>query len=114
MAASSSLVERVRAAGLDRDAQVQRAARFRPKQLISAVEATKAAMAYVAHRHRALTAEIGRLDQALADIVADAAPERFLAKQGVGPVVATSLLRTVGDNPGRVRTEAAFCRHVRG
>jgi transposase len=99
---------RARLAGLDRDAQVERAARFRPKQLTGALEATKAAMAYVARRHRALTAEIGRLDQALADIVADAAPERFLAKQGVGPVVATTLLRTVGDNPGRVRTEAAF------
>ena len=37
-----------------------------------------------------------------------AAPERFLAKQGVATQVAAALLVTAGDNPGRVRREASF------
>jgi transposase len=37
-----------------------------------------------------------------------AAPERFLARQGVAAQVASTLLATVGDNPARLRTEASF------
>ena len=37
-----------------------------------------------------------------------AAPEGFLERQGVGVNVAGVLLTTVGDNPGRLRSEASF------
>jgi len=84
-------------AGLPSGRQVDVAARFRPGDLAS-----------VARRHQELTAEIARLDAALEKLVTRAAPEEFLAKQGVATRVAASLLATAGDNPGRVRTEASF------
>ena len=65
-------------------------------------------MVAVARRHQALTEEIARLDAALADLVADAAPPRLLAKQGVATQVASALLVTLGDNPTRLGGEASF------
>lgn len=65
-------------------------------------------MAAVARRHQELTAEIARLDAALETLVQRAAPQQFLAKQGVATQVAAALLATVGDNPHRLRTEASF------
>ena len=65
-------------------------------------------MASVARRHQQLTAEITRLDAMLDELVRHAAPDGFLAKKGVATQVAATLLATVGDNPGRVRTEASF------
>jgi len=73
-----------------------------------AAEGARAAMAAVARRHRALTAEIARLDAALEELVEHAAPERFLARQGVATQVASTLLATAGDNPARLRTDASF------
>jgi transposase len=65
-------------------------------------------MASVARRHQQLAAEIARLDAALEKLVTHAAPEEFLAGQGVATQVAATLLATAGDNPGRVRKEASF------
>jgi transposase len=84
------------------------AARFRPGELTSPAEAAKAAMTAVAGRHRELTAEIGRLDAALEELVQHTAPKEFLARRGVAVQVASTLLATVGDNPGRLRAEASF------
>ena len=88
--------------------RVKLAARFRPGDLTSPAEAAKAAMATVARRHQALTAEITRLDSALETLVQHAAPAGFLARTGVGTWSAATLLVTAGDNPGRLRTEASF------
>ena len=88
--------------------RVALAARFRPGELGDPGEAAKAAMATIARRHQQLQAEIERLDAALESLVARAAPPRFLAKQGVGLQVATTLLTTVGDNPERLASEASF------
>ena len=95
-------------AGLTRERQVQTAARFRPRGLAGPAEGARAAMASVARRHQALTTEIARLDVALGQLVRHAAPPRFLAKPGVAIQVASTLVVTVGDNPGRVRREASF------
>ena len=95
-------------AGLPREGQVQTAARFRPRGLAGLAEGARAAMASVARRHQALTTEIARLDAALEELVQHAAPQRFLAKPGVATQVASTLVVTVGDNPGRVRREASF------
>ncbi len=84
------------------------AARFRPGDLSNPSEATKAAMAAVARRYQQLRAEIERLDAALEILVERTAPQEFLAKQGVGLQVATTLLTTIGDNPERLSTEASF------
>jgi len=62
----------------------------------------------VARRHQALTAEITRLDAPLSDLIRHTAPQRLLARNGVATQVASALVVTAGDNPGRVRREASF------
>lgn len=99
---------REKLASLPGPERVRVAARFRPGDLISPAEAVKAAMAIVARRHQALTAEIAQLDTALQALVHHAAPAGFLAKTGVGTRSAARLLVTAGDNPARLRTEASF------
>ena len=83
------------------------AARFRPGDLTSPAEGAKAAMATVARRHQALSAEIARLDAALGQLVTRTAPSKFLAKKGIATQSASTLLATVGDNPS-LHTEASF------
>ena len=95
-------------AGLPRPQQVETAARFRPGDLTRPSEGAKAALASVARRHQALTADIARLDDALDDLTRRAAPPRLLAANGVATQVASTLVVTTGDNPGRVRREASF------
>jgi transposase len=88
--------------------RVALAARFRSGELQDPGEATKAAMAAIARRHQQLQAEIAQLDAALEALVERVAPPQFLAKQGVGLQVATTLLATLGDNPERIGSEASF------
>jgi transposase len=99
---------REKLAGLPARKRVTLAARFRPGDLTSPAEAAKAAMAVVARRHQALTAEIAQLDTALKTLAGHAAPAGFLARKGVGTQVAATLLVTAGDNPRRPRTDASF------
>jgi transposase len=58
-------------------------------------------------RYQALDAEIATLGSELDRLTASAAPS-LLALFGVGPEVAGALLVAAGDNPGRLRSEAAF------
>jgi transposase len=99
---------REKLAGLSTHKRVTLAARFRPGDLTSPAEAARAAMAAVARRHQALTAEIAQLDTALETLAGHAAPAGFLARKGVGTQVAATLLVTAGDNPRRLRTDASF------
>jgi len=99
---------RARLVHLSTAKRVELAAQFRPGSLLCPVEATKAAMRSLAQRHQGLSAEVARLDDALGDIVAEVAPDGFLAKTGVGTQVATILLGTAGDNPGRLGSEGCF------
>jgi transposase len=94
--------------------RVELAARFRPGDLTSPAGGAKAAMATVARRHQALSAEIARLDDTLAELVIRAAPKEFLARQGIATQSAGTLLATMGDNPGRLRSEASFVSRVAG
>jgi transposase len=71
------------------------------------VQATRAALHAIAIRVQALTAEITQADKRLRPVVARTAP-RLLALHGVGPEVAGQLLATAGDNPDRLRSEAAL------
>jgi transposase len=71
------------------------------------VQATAAALHAIALRVRALTAEITQADKRLRPVVARTAP-RLCALSGVGPEVAGQLLATAGDNPDRLRSEAAL------
>jgi len=65
------------------------------------------ALRTLAARHAALTAEVKALETELDRLTARAAPG-LVARFGVGPEVAGALLVVAGDNPGRLRSEAAF------
>src|SRR6266540_140257 len=86
---------------------VEVAASLRPGELASPVAATKLALRELARRHQALTAELDRLDSHIAKL-APKASATLLARRGVGPQTAAGLLVAAGDNPDRLRSEAAF------
>ena len=89
-------------------ALVDACARLRPgADLTDPAIAAKTALRRLAARIRALGAEIAEADRELEPLVTAAAP-RLVAMMGVGPEVAGQLLVTAGDNPGRLRSEAAF------
>ena len=69
--------------------------------------ATKFALRSVARRYQRLSEEISELDEQLDRLVAEAAPE-LLAVEGVGTDTAATLLIAAGDNPERLKNEAAF------
>ncbi len=69
--------------------------------------ATKATLRRLARRHRQLTVEIAEVDADLTPLISLTAPA-LLALHGVGVEVAGQLLVTAGDNPDRLRSEAAF------
>jgi transposase len=82
-------------------------ARTRPGAGHDPEQVARASLKRLAIRHRDLAEEIAVVDHQLEQIVAGLNPA-LLATHGVGPVVAATLLATVGDNPGRIRTPAAF------
>lgn len=98
---------RSRLRGLDTAHRVEACARFRPGPVTDTTEATKTALRSLARRHIELTTEIDLLDGHLRVLCVEVNPA-LLAARGVGPEVAATLLVTVGDNPHRMRSEAAF------
>jgi transposase len=94
--------------GLSTATLVEKASRLRPGATPSDVEAaTKLALRSVARRYQHLSEEIGELDQQLNRLVREVAPE-LVAVEGIGTDTAASLLIAAGDNPKRLRDEAAF------
>ena len=69
--------------------------------------ATKISLRSLARRHQQLTTDITELDKLINPLVQAINPA-LSAAHGVGPEVAGQLLVTAGDNPHRLRTEAAF------
>jgi transposase len=98
-------------AGLSATARVTRCAGMRPDRgdLTDPATATKLALRSIAGRIVDLTAEISTLGAELATLITAIAP-RTIAVYGVGPEVAGQLLTTCGDNPDRLRDDAAFAR----
>lgn len=87
---------------------VCRTSRFRPGENPDSVTAaTKLSLRSVARRYQHLCEEIKELDEQLGRLVAEAAPE-LMAVDGVSTDTAASLLVAVGDNPERLKSEAAF------
>jgi transposase len=83
-------------------------ARLRPGEDASdPVSGTKAALRSLARRCQALETEASDLGTQIAALVAAARPD-LLKIHGVGPETAAQLLITCGDNPDRLRSEAAF------
>jgi transposase len=94
--------------GLSTAKLVRRAAGFRPGGLPDDVaSATKFALRSIARRHLELSKEIRELDGHLGKLVTQTAPS-LVAVHGVGVDTAATLLIAVGQNPGRLRSEAAF------
>jgi transposase len=93
---------------------IARCAGFRidPERLLEPVMATKAALRAIARRIQALEEEIAAADTRLRPAVTTIAP-RTVALFGAGPDVAGQLLVTAGDNPERLRSEAALA-HLTG
>jgi transposase len=69
--------------------------------------ATKASLSSLAHRVADLEEEISDLDAMITPLLREAAPE-LLAVYGVGIDTAAALLVAAGDNPERLRSEAAW------
>jgi len=69
--------------------------------------ATKTALAILGRRVLALDDERERLNALLAELVAETAPS-LLTLHGVGVDTAATLLVAAGDNPARLRSEAAW------
>jgi transposase len=94
---------------LDNTALVERCATARPDPASAAdpITAARIALRHLARRHQRLGEEIDDLDELLAPLV-EAINPALLAMNGIGTEVAGQLLVTAGDNPDRLRNEAAF------
>ena len=104
--APDDLRERLR--GVHRDHLARTAAALRANREGDIVTAaTKLAIATLGRRVVALEADTRRLDQLLEQLVSRTAPS-LLCVYGVGIHTAAILLVAAGDNPDRLRNEAAF------
>lgn len=93
--------------GLPRISLLERCAALRAGELTSPLAATKHALRLLARRVLALRAEAKALQAELSTLTAAAAPT-LVSLVGVGPDSAAALLISAGDNPQRLRSEAAY------
>ena len=99
---------RERLEGVSRRTLAATAAALRPRRQADQVGfATRTALSMLGRRVLALDAEKEHLDSLLAGLVEKTAPE-LLGLFGVGIGTAATLLVTAGDNPERIRSEAAW------
>jgi transposase len=85
--------------------RVQRLVAQQPAGGADPASATHRALCHLARRHQVLTAELAALNADLVALTRQAAP-RLLARCGIG--IAGQLLVTAGDNPDRLRSDAAL------
>jgi transposase len=86
---------------------VEHCARWHRRAPDGARQATRQALRSLARRHQQLDAEIAELDRDILRLIRRAAP-RLLAQPGIGPETAARLLIVAGDNPQRLRSDAAL------
>jgi transposase len=82
-------------------------ARLRPATTTAPADLLKHTLRSIARRWLALDQEVSDLDQLIGPLVRTTAP-RLLARPGVGPDAAATLLIAAGDNPDRLHSEASF------
>lgn len=87
----------------------RRCAALRPGELTSVTAAAKHSLRAIAQRWQSLNDEIVGHERLLKDLVDRVAPE-LTAGVGIGPDNASELLLTLGENAGRVHSEAAFAK----
>jgi len=80
-----------------------------PDRLDDPIQAVKAALRSIARRANELAAEADQLERQLAVLTQQVAPATT-AIFALGPDTAAALLVSIGDNPDRLRSEAAFAR----
>jgi hypothetical protein len=95
--------------GMSKMALIRRCAALRPGSVTSVAAACKHALRAIARRWLALDEEIHGHEKLLGAITGDLLPE-LVDAFGVGPDIASELLIVAGDNPERVRSEAAFAK----
>ncbi len=86
---------------------VQTTAELEPGPVTTPAAAARLGLRTLARRYQALSAELTILDTELDRLTATAAP-KLLALFGVGSDSAGALLVAAGDNPDRLRSNAAF------
>ena len=92
---------------LKTDKLVKRCAGFRPGPMTTPIVTAKYALRSLAHRYNQLTQERVDIKAELARLTEDIA-SALINTFGIGPDIAATLLITAGDNPERLRSEAAF------
>ena len=86
---------------------LERASTYRPGAKRDVISLTKFTLRMLARRAITLEEEISEIDAILKPLVKESAPE-LVATLGIGTDAASALLVAAGDNPGRLRNEAAF------
>jgi len=86
---------------------LERASTYRPGAKRDIVSLTKLSLRMLARRAITLEEEVSEIDAILKPLVKETAP-RLVGALGVGTDAASALLVTAGDNPERLRDEAAF------
>jgi len=92
---------------LKTDKLIDRCTGFRPGPLVSPTATAKLALRGLARRYIQLTQEINEISTELVKLTEEIAPT-LVDIYGIGPDTAAALLITAGDNPDRLRSEAAF------
>jgi transposase len=101
---------RDRLGGLTTKALIRQAAALRRRPGSDPMgHAIKTAIVTLARRVQAINTEIGALDAHIDTLVRATAPA-LLEVYGVGSDTAAIFLTTAGDNPGRIRSEAAWAK----
>jgi transposase len=90
-------------------ALVRHLASLRPGPLTTTTASAKASLRAIARRWLDLDAEVRSHDTHLHRLTERCAPE-MVAAHGMGTVTAAEMLVLVGDNPERIRSEAAFAK----
>lgn len=100
---------RERLEGLGEAALIARCAGLRPGPMTSPLAATKETLRGLARRWQGLRDEIRGYERHLAALTGALAPA-MVAAVGIGPDTAAELLIVAGDEPERIRSEAAFAK----
>jgi transposase len=86
---------------------LERASTYRPGAKRDVISLTKYSLRMLARRAITLEEEISEIDAIIKPLVKETAPA-LVSTLGVGTDAASALLVTAGDNPERLRSEAAF------
>lgn len=92
-----------------RVALVRHVAAWRPGEITTPTASARTAMRAIARRWLALHEEINVHDQELERLVREKAPE-LMQSHGISTMTVAEMLILVGDNPERIRSEAALAK----